>query len=89
MKMDLTTQRVCITGGGGFVGTHVVRALKRRGLPDDRLLVPRRGDYDLTIESEVARLYHNFQPDILVHLAATVGGIGEFFYQNLVMGVRL
>lgn len=96
MKLDFEQQRVCVTGGAGFVGRYVVDILRQRGVIEDRLLVPRRADYDLTVESNVARLYDDFRPDVVIHLAAVVGGIGanrshpgQFFYENLVMGVHL
>lgn len=96
MKLDLAQQKVCVTGGAGFVGRYVVDILRQRGVIEDRLLVPRRTDYDLTVEYDVARLYDEFRPDVVIHLAAVVGGIGanrsqpgRFFYENLVMGVHL
>ena len=86
-----TKQRVLITGGGGFLGTHVRAALTARGVKDP--FVVRSKDFDLTKESEVIRLYQEHSADIVIHLAGLVGGIlpnkerpAEYFYQNLVMG---
>jgi GDP-L-fucose synthase len=89
-------RRVCITGGAGFLGGFVVQQLLRQGADRDRLFLPRRRDYDLTREPDVERLYDDARPDIVIHLAAEVGGIGanrdnpgRFFYANLAMGMHL
>lgn len=88
---DLHKHRVAVTGGAGFLGSHVVAALEARGCRD--VIVPRKRDYDLTNEESVARFYREQRPEIVVHLAAVVGGIGanrenpgRFFYENLMMG---
>jgi GDP-L-fucose synthase len=88
--------RVCVTGGAGFLGRFVCEGLERRGVSSDRLLVPRRKDYDLTVEADVIRLYDDATPDVVIHLAAEVGGIGanrehpgRFFYANMAMGLHL
>ncbi|MCE9613529.1 MAG: GDP-L-fucose synthase [Lentisphaerae bacterium] len=85
---------VVVTGGSGFLGSHVVAQLAARGCT--RIVVPRRRDYDLTQGAAVERLYRDAKPDMLIHLAAVVGGIGanrdnpgSFFYQNLMMGTQL
>jgi GDP-L-fucose synthase len=90
----LRDQRIVVTGGAGFVGHHVVAALQRHGAR--RITVPRRARYDLTREPDVERLYADARPDVVIHLAAVVGGIGanlkqpgRFFYDNLVMGAML
>jgi GDP-L-fucose synthase len=85
--------RITVTGGGGFLGRHVVRAFETRGYD---VFVPRRAQYDLTDESAVRRMYADARPQVVVHLAAVVGGIGanrrepgRFFYENLHMGTML
>lgn len=94
--IDLTEQRITITGGAGFLGRVVCDVLRQRGVPDDHISVPRRIDYDLTEERDVSRMYDDFSPDIVIHLAAEVGGIGanrehpgRFFYANAAMGMHL
>jgi GDP-L-fucose synthase len=85
-----------VTGGAGFLGRAVVAALRGRGVAEDRIVVPRRRDFDLTIEEHVARLYEEARPDVVIHLAAEVGGIGanmahpgRFFFANMAMGLHL
>ncbi|MGH2351515.1 MAG: GDP-L-fucose synthase family protein [Chloroflexota bacterium] len=91
---SLANARIVVTGGAGFLGRYVVEALRGHGCRD--VFVPRSADYDLRQESAVARLYAEHRPDVIVHLAAVVGGIGanrenpgSFFYDNLVMGTLL
>jgi len=86
--------RVVVTGGAGFLGSYILEGLEQRGAK--QVFVPHIEDYDLTSLSEIKRMYDNMQPDIVIHLAAVVGGIGanrehpgEFFYKNLIMGVQL
>jgi GDP-L-fucose synthase len=92
--MNVATKRLLVTGGGGFLGRHVVEELRRAGCRE--VFVPRSRDYDLTRPDAVARVYDDARPDGVIHLAAVVGGIGanrenpgRFFYENLVMGAEL
>lgn len=92
--IDLAKKRVCVTGGAGFLGAHVVETLRARGCGE--IFVPRRRDYDLAKGEDVRRMYEDARPEVVIHLAALVGGIGanranpgRFFYENLMMGVQL
>ena len=94
--LDLADKRIVVTGGAGFLGTAVCRVLAARGVAPERLFVPRRAEFDLTVESAVERLYDVARPDVVIHLAAEVGGIGanmahpgRFFYANMAMGLHL
>lgn len=87
-------KRVVVTGGAGFLGSVVVAQLRVRGC--SKIVVPRTQDYDLVEMSAVKRLYDDAAPDLVIHLAARVGGIGanqanagKFFYDNLLMGTQL
>jgi GDP-L-fucose synthase len=94
MKNWLAYKKVAVTGGAGFLGKNVVGKLEERGCRE--IFVPRSRDYDLVQMEAVKRLYVDARPDVVVHLAARVGGIGanmknpgSFFYENLMMGVQL
>jgi len=87
-------KRVVVTGGTGFLGSYVMEKLRARGCRD--IFVPRSSDYDLREKSYVIRMYEDAKPDIVIHLAAVVGGIGanrahpgQFFYDNAIMGIHL
>jgi GDP-L-fucose synthase len=91
--MDLSTARVVVTGGSGFLGRRVVAKLAERGCA--AITVPRSREHDLRERSAVQRLYRDAKPNLVIHLAAVVGGIGanrahpgRFFYDNVIMGIE-
>lgn len=93
---DLKHKRVVVTGGAGFLGSAVVDCLAERGCARDAIVVPRRAEFDLVHEDQVKRLFEVHRPQVVLHLAAVVGGIGanrenpgSFYYQNMVMGAML
>ena len=86
-------RRVTVTGGRGFLGRPLVEMLTQAGADVSTFS---SADYDLTRQSDVAKLYHDQDPQVVIHLAARVGGIGanrdnpgKFFYDNAVMGIEL
>jgi GDP-L-fucose synthase len=90
----LAGKRIVVTGGGGFLGSHVVERLAAGGCI--RVTAPRRRDYDLTDPAAVEQLFNCYRPEVLIHAAAVVGGIGAnrahpgtFFFQNLLMGIQV
>jgi GDP-L-fucose synthase len=90
----LDAKNIIVTGGGGFLGRYVVDKLREMECAD--ICVPRQTEYDLTKETDIIQLLETARPDIIIHLAAVVGGIGanrlhpgSFFYRNLIMGVQL
>jgi len=92
--ITIADKRVVVTGGAGFLGKHLVERLRQAGCGD--VFVPEYPDYDLTQHSDVKRLFTDHRPQILIHLAAVVGGIGanrsnpgRFFYDNAMMGIQL
>ncbi|MFA6548428.1 MAG: GDP-L-fucose synthase [Candidatus Margulisiibacteriota bacterium] len=87
-------KRIVVTGGAGFLGSFVVEKLKQKGCRN--IFIPLIEEYDLRRETDIVRLYKTAVPDMVIHLAAAVGGInanrenpGAFFYDNLIMGVQL
>jgi len=90
----LKAKKIVVTGGAGFLGTYVVKKLEERGC--NEIFIPRSEHYDLVEMEAVKRLYQEARPDIVIHLAAKVGGIGanmrtpgRFFYDNLMLGVQM
>lgn len=87
-------KRICVTGGAGFLGTHLIADLRSRGAQN--IFIPKIEKYDLVEPESISQMLTDANPDVIIHLAAHVGGIGanldhpaEFFYDNLMMGVQL
>jgi GDP-L-fucose synthase len=94
MTIDWKGKRVTVTGGQGFLGSRVVAQLKEHGAAEVSTFGSR--DYDLTRQTEITRMYRDLRPEIVIHLAARVGGIGanranpgRFFYENAIMGIEM
>lgn len=92
--MDLKGKRVIVTGGGGFLGSFVVEEMAKRQPAE--IIIPRSKDCDLRREDACRRLMQESKPDVVIHLAAVVGGIGanrlnpgKFFYDNMAMGIHV
>lgn len=92
--MDLRKKKIIVTGGSGFLGKHLVARLRSTGC--ERVFVPRSREFNLTLEADILRLLMQHRPDVVIHLAALVGGIGanrqnpgSFLYNNLIMGTQL
>lgn len=88
------SRKFCVTGGAGFLGSHLIENMRARGA--EHIFIPTIEKYDLVQQADIKRLLDDAKPDVIIHLAAHVGGIGanrehpaEFFYDNLMMGVQL
>jgi GDP-L-fucose synthase len=94
VSLNLASSRILVTGGGGFFGTCLVDRLRTQGCRD--IVVPRRAEFNLTRQADIERLFENVRPQVVIHAAAAVGGIGanrdnpgRFFYENAIMGVEV
>ena len=95
VKMDLSNKRITVTGGKGFLGTHLIRKLKEERKCQN-VFIADLPEYDLRVLENIKRMYEEQRPEIVIHLAAVVGGIGanrenpgRFFYDNAIMGIQL
>jgi len=92
--LELANRRITVTGGAGFLGSYIIEQLRAEGC--NNIFVPRRREYDLTDAAAVHRMFEKHAPQVLIHCAAVVGGIGanqanpgSFFYENAIMGIQL
>ena len=92
--IQLHDKRIVVTGGAGFLGSHLIEQLQRKGCRN--VFVPLHAEYDLSRIDAIERLFAEHRPEVLIHLAAVVGGIGanrvnpgRFFYDNAIMGIQL
>ena len=90
----LDNKKILITGGSGFLGKNLISKIKEKNIKD--IFYPRRNDYNLLNIDEIKKLFFDLKPDVVIHLAAVVGGIGanslhpaKFFYENAIMGIQL
>lgn len=94
--INLKEKKIIVTGGAGFLGSHVVQKLLERDCKKENIFIPRSKNYDLTKEKDVKKLYEDFKADIVIHIAADIGGIGyskthpaSQFYNNLMMNTLM
>jgi GDP-L-fucose synthase len=92
--IQLPNKRIVVTGGAGFLGRHLIARFREMGCHD--IFVPVQNEYDLTRLDAIERMFDEHRPEVLIHLAAAVGGIGanranpgRFFYENAIMGIQL
>lgn len=95
-QINFADKTILVTGGAGFLGREVVKALKNHGVKPEHIIVPRSAEFDLREQAQAMRMIEKFKPEIVIHLAARLGGIGDnmahpaaYFYDNMMLGINI
>lgn len=94
--LNIVGKKILVTGGAGFLGREVVNELRRQGVPDNQIIIPRSSQFDLREQEQANRLIKTYKPHLVIHLAARLGGIGDnmahpaaYFYDNIMLGINI